>query len=34
MWKKYSKYIKLVYLSDINQFSRYPMALRMTINLN
>ncbi len=26
--------MKLLYLSDINKFSRYPMALRMVINLS
>lgn len=26
--------MKLVYISDVNKFSRYPMAVRMVINLN
>lgn len=24
----------MVYISDVNKFSRYPMAVRMVINLN
>ena len=34
MWKNNAKYVKMVYLSDVNKFSRYPMALRMVITLD
>jgi hypothetical protein len=30
----HGKSVKLVYISDVNKFSRYPMAARMVINLN
>lgn len=30
----HGKSVKLVYISDVNKFSRYPMAVRMVINLN
>ena len=33
-WKQHGKSVKLVYISDVNKFSRYPMAVRMVINLN
>ena len=26
--------MKLVYFSDVNKFSRYPMAIRMVMNMN
>lgn len=31
---KHGKSVKLVYISDVNKFSRYPLAVRMVINLN
>lgn len=31
---KHGKSVKLVYISDVNKYSRYPMAVRMVINLN
>ena len=33
-WKKHGKSVKLVYISDVNKFSRYPMAVRMVMNMN
>lgn len=34
IWKEYGKSVKLVYISDVNKFSRYPMAVRMVMLLN
>lgn len=34
MWRTHGKSVKMVYISDVNKFSRYPMAVRMVINLN
>jgi hypothetical protein len=33
LWKEHGRSVKLVYLSDVNQFSRYQMTVRMVINL-
>lgn len=33
-WNKFGKSVKLVYISDVNKFSRYPMAVRMVMALN
>ena len=33
MWKEHGKHVKMVYMSDVNRFSRYPMTVRMVINL-
>lgn len=33
-WKKHGSSVKMVYISDVNKFSRYPMAVRMVVNLN
>lgn len=32
-WKNHGKSVKMLYLSDVNKFSRYAMAVRMVINL-
>ena len=34
VWMKHGKSVKLVYVSDVNKFSRYPMAARLVMNLN
>lgn len=33
-WKAHGKSVRLVYISDVNKFSRYPMAVRMVMSLN
>lgn len=33
LWKHHGRSVKMLYLSDINKFSRYSMAVRMVINL-
>lgn len=33
-WKQYGKHVRLVYISDVNKFSRYPMAVRMVLTLH
>ena len=33
MWVGCARYVKMVYLSDINRYSRYPTALRVVINI-
>ncbi len=32
-WKEYGRSVKMVYMSDVNQFSRYPMTVRMVLVL-
>ena len=34
IWMKHGKSVKMVYISDVNKFSRYPLAVRMVMNLN
>lgn len=33
LWKEHGKNVKMVYMSDVNQFSRYPMTVRMVLYL-
>lgn len=33
LWKEFGKHVKMVYMSDVNQFSRYPMTVRMVTYL-
>jgi hypothetical protein len=33
LWKEHGKSVKMVYMSDVNSYSRYPMSVRMVINL-
>lgn len=33
LWRDHGKSVKMVYLSDVNKFSRYSMAVRMVINI-
>ena len=34
LWKEYGKNVKMVYMSDVNRYSRYPMTVRMVLNLS
>jgi hypothetical protein len=34
VWRRHGRSVRLVYLSDVNKYSRYPMAVRMVLNLN
>ena len=33
VWKEHGRSVKMVYMSDVNRYSRYPMTVRMVINL-
>lgn len=33
LWKEHGRSVKMVYMSDVNPYSRYPMTVRMVINL-
>lgn len=33
LWKEHARSVKMVYMSDVNAYSRYPMTVRMVINL-
>lgn len=33
LWKEHGRSVKMLYMSDVNRFSRYPMTVRMVINL-
>ena len=34
LWKEHGKSVRMVYMSDVNRFSRYPMTVRMAMYLN
>lgn len=33
VWREHGRSVKMVYMSDINKYSRYSMAVRMVINI-
>jgi len=33
LWKEHGRSVKMVYMSDVNRYSRYPMTVRMVVNL-
>jgi hypothetical protein len=33
LWKEHGRSVKMVYMSDVNSSSRYPMTVRMVVNL-
>lgn len=33
LWKEHGRSVKMLYMSDVNRYSRYPMTVRMVVNL-